>query len=291
VIAASGRLPDRDAVVRAIETNMCAYWLSLGRSDGGAVYEGPDLQWAYTGRPVLNRVLGAQFAVHEAEARIGEIVRRFGAWRAGVAWLTGPSTRPDDLGARLRAQAFTHEGQWSGMAVDLASAAGAAAGGGDVAPGLTIREVRDGVLHQAWLEIIGAAFDLPRPARDVFHGLGRPPGPAAPVPWRRYVGLVNGRPVSTATLFAAGGAAGVYLVATLPGARRRGLGTALTRYVLAAARAAGHRLAVLQATATGQGVYRKLGFEEYCRIGIYRWSPRRRPAGWRAPPHWLARFL
>ncbi len=248
---------------------MHAYWLSLARGPHGVRADGPDLKWSYTGSPVLNRVSGARFGARDADARIAAVVQRFRAWDAGIAWLTGPSTRPPDLGRRLEARGFAYAGAWTGMALDLAGS------GPPGAPpaGLTIRAADEGAARRAWLDVIDAAFRLPPAARDVFHRLPGDPESDGDAVWHRYVGFLDGRPVASATLVGAAGTAGVYLVGTLPGARRRGLATALTRHVLAEARARGDTMAVLQATQTGRGLYRRLGFVEYGVIDVYRWTP------------------
>lgn len=254
---------------------MAAYWLSLSDQGRGQRYDGPDLKWVYTGRPMLNRVVSARLEAAGADARIAEVKERFTAWGASVTWLTGPSTRPADLRERLQERGFTSQGDWIGMSLDLNGPALATLdsrrGVPSVPPGLVVREVVDGATARPWLQTISAGFRLPPAARETFLGLPTPSEPDAP--WRRYVGFVAGRPVSTATLFTGGGIAGVYLVATVPGARGQGLGGALTRHALAVARAAGHELAVLQATPAGQDLYRKIGFRPCCAIGVYRWAP------------------
>jgi GNAT superfamily N-acetyltransferase len=70
-----------------------------------------------------------------------------------------------------------------------------------------------------------------------------------------------------------GDTAGIYLVATAPAARRRGLGTALMRGLLAAARRRGLAASVLQATDEGFGLYRRLGYRD---LGIWTHWVRRR---------------
>jgi GNAT superfamily N-acetyltransferase len=87
------------------------------------------------------------------------------------------------------------------------------------------------------------------------------------------VGRLGGRPVATATLLLAAGVAGVYFVLTVPAARRRGIGTAITLAALREARDLGYRTGVLGASGLGLPVYRRLGFEEYCRIAVYEWHP------------------
>ena len=45
----------------------------------------------------------------------------------------------------------------------------------------------------------------------------------------------------------------------------------MTLAPLLEARAMGYRIGVLHASEMGLGVYRRLGFQEYCRLGGYVW--------------------
>mgnify|MGYP000653241878 CR=1 FL=1 len=56
------------------------------------------------------------------------------------------------------------------------------------------------------------------------------------------------------------GDCGVYDVATIPPARRAGLGTAVTAQALRDARGRGCRTASLQSTGEAEGLYARLGF-------------------------------
>lgn len=269
MVARSREVADHRAATRAVENSMCAYWLSLGEQ--GERYDGSDLKWVYTGRPALNRVVGARLRPAEADARIIDVLTRFRTWGASVTWLTGPSTQPDDLQRRLQAHGFARQDDWIGMALDLSGFNERSGAPRGPPAGLVVREAVDEATAEVWLQTISAGFRLPPAARETFRAL--PVRGGAGAPWRRYVGFMNGRPVSTATLFCGGEVAGVYLVATVPRARGQGLGSALTRHALAAARAGGHELAVLQATPAVQDLYRKVGFSACCTIGVYRWAP------------------
>jgi ribosomal protein S18 acetylase RimI-like enzyme len=86
----------------------------------------------------------------------------------------------------------------------------------------------------------------------------------------------QGGPVGAAMGYLGDGVCEVIHVATVPAARRRGIGKAVTASVVAEARGRGATLAVLQATEHGEGVYRSMGFEE---IGRYRLHLRTVPRG------------
>ena len=84
--------------------------------------------------------------------------------------------------------------------------------------------------------------------------------------WRHYVGLLAGEPVSTASLHLSNGVAGINAVGTTPGARRMGIGTAVTLAALRHAKAQGYRTAALKSSDMAYGMYRRMGFEEYYQV-------------------------
>ncbi len=90
--------------------------------------------------------------------------------------------------------------------------------------------------------------------------------------WQLYLAYIRDRPVGTCALHL-GSTAGLYSVGTVPIARRRGVGTALTVRALAEASSAGHSIASLTASGLGARLYRALGFVEYCRFREYVWRP------------------
>jgi predicted acetyltransferase len=86
---------------------------------------------------------------------------------------------------------------------------------------------------------------------------------------RNYIGWLNGKAVATCCLFLGGGAAGIYSVSTLPEARGRGIGAALTVKPLQDAREMGYRIGVLQSSDMGYSVYKRLGFQHLCQIEFF----------------------
>jgi hypothetical protein len=85
-------------------------------------------------------------------------------------------------------------------------------------------------------------------------------------PLRIWVGYLGDRPVTTAAVFADGAVNGIYVVTTLSEVRGRGYGTAVTAHAIAASAPVP---AVLEASAIGQPVYRRLGFADVVRYDMW----------------------
>jgi GNAT superfamily N-acetyltransferase len=138
--------------------------------------------------------------------------------------------------------------------------------------GFVIERVRDEAGLAAWIEALGLGFgEGPVEAEwagEMYRRLG------FEGPWRHYIGMLGGEPVATATSYFGAGVAGIYFVCTVVRARRRGIGAAVTLAALREARDLGHKVGVLGSSEMGYPVYRRIGFEEYCRIGLYEWRLR-----------------
>jgi ribosomal protein S18 acetylase RimI-like enzyme len=84
-----------------------------------------------------------------------------------------------------------------------------------------------------------------------------------------FVAALNGEPLGHAVVFCGAGVAGVFDVGVVRRARGRGIGKAVTVAALRHAARLGYRYAVLQASGEGELLYRKIGFEEACRISLW----------------------
>jgi ribosomal protein S18 acetylase RimI-like enzyme len=80
------------------------------------------------------------------------------------------------------------------------------------------------------------------------------------------IARIDGEDVAAGLAFDLGDDCGIYNVGTLPHARRRGLGTAVTALLVHDAAARGCRTVSLQATAMGERVYAAVGFRDLGRI-------------------------
>lgn len=90
-----------------------------------------------------------------------------------------------------------------------------------------------------------------------------------PEPVHLYLARADGMPVCTLLTYEEDGECGVYLVATLPEARGRGLATALMIHALREARQRGCTTSSLQATRRGRPVYCRLGYRDLGAVHMY----------------------
>lgn len=176
-----------------------------------------------------------------------------------TCWLR-PSLERSDWEPVLSGFGFGFSDGTPGMAIDLQALPHSPS----MPQGLEIRSVEDESTMHIWTHVFTIGYDLPPDWEDrvfeVFSRLG------LDFPLRNYLGYLDGEPVSTSTVFYEIGVAGIYDVATLPEARGKGLGTALTLAPLLEAREKGYRIGVLQSSEMGYIVYKKLGFRHLCQI-------------------------
>lgn len=256
-------------IVGAIEASLFEYSFYLSEVQRSQRHQGEDVNWSSTGGPVLNRIFGARLRSGEIDDRIEELAQNFRLTKTPVTWLTGPSTQPSNLGQRLQKHGFTFRGSWAGMGLDLDRLNQSIS----TPPRLTIKEVTDTETLDLWVQVACSGFQFPgsisRAYRKLLSGLHLDSDNR----WRQYLGLVDGEPVATCTLFTGAGVAGIYWTATVADSRRHGVATALVHHLLRQAQYEGYRTAVLHSTQMGLPLYQRLGFEEYCKIGIYTWKP------------------
>jgi GNAT superfamily N-acetyltransferase len=248
--------------MRAIEDNAAELLMAMGAAGGGMQRDDSSVRWTIGGSPIdyHNAVVAADLTIDEVDAAIAESIELMKQYDVPGSWHVGPSMRPADLGKRLLAAGFTHGGGEPGMAVKLSELRRPAA-----VPGLEIVRVETQEQLDVWEATLGRGFgEGVKEARwvaEVYRRLGYGD------PWRHYLGMLDGEPVATTTIFLGAGVAGVYFVMTVPEARRRGIGAAITYGALR--EADGVEYGVLGSSPAGKSVYAGLGFQQHCTIDLY----------------------
>jgi GNAT superfamily N-acetyltransferase len=263
--------PSESALTEAIETNLFEFVLAWERWPRIAVHDDPDLLWSLSdiAFPMFNLAVRANFAEADADQAIATAVARCKSRHVPMLWWIGPRTRPPDLGVKLLAHGFEYADEMPGMAADLT----AWNDSGDTPPGLVIKPVLDSETAHVWGHTLVLGSELPASFEEAILESFTVFGLEAHSPLRHYLALLDDEPVAASTLWLGAGVAGIYNVATVPTARGRGVGTAITSAALRSARAEGCQVAILHSSAVGFNIYRRLGFKEYCKIHHYAWSP------------------
>jgi len=256
-----------DALTFAVESSLHVYPSVSGLSEDLGI-KGVRGRVTDLSHPLANLVGMAHIAPDEVDATLKMVRNRYSRGRKGYGWVTGPLTRPHDLGERLVASGLKKADEMAGMALtDLALPIA-------VDPKI---EVREATLHEAQeaSEMMGRAYDMPEEVARFFNVLlamtdskvknrgyfAYVDGGSDPVGWSYLVYL----PDSPIVLL--GGAA------TLPEHRGRGIYSALVAKRLADARADGRTAAVIQAVrSTSAPIAAKLGFREICGLEFYAWE-------------------
>lgn len=133
--------------------------------------------------------------------------------------------------------------------------------------GYTLREVPVAE-DAAWSEAVSVGYGLPLAVGGLF-GVKRASELCAPGVARHFAVECAGEMVATSMLYLKDGLAGIYGVATRPEHRGKGLGAHLSAEPLRLAWSRGYRVGVLQASAMGAPVYRRIGYRTHGEMGLY----------------------
>jgi GNAT superfamily N-acetyltransferase len=254
-----------DDLVGLEHENWIAYLTGVvGCTGRAAVSRGDGVVSVMTGLPFdwFNQVLIEQdratpAGVLAAVARAREEDRRFVVrLREGIddrltSTLSGAGLTPEDAASRTPGMVA--------FPVDLDAIAGHAA------RGLEIRRVTDAAGVDAHRQVVSAGFGSDPAVAQGTACLALLERPGCVV----YVGYADGEPVASGLGWRTGRTIGVYSIATIASARRRGYGAAMTARVMADGVTAGCDVAALQASEMGRPTYERLGFRTVVRYAAY----------------------
>jgi ribosomal protein S18 acetylase RimI-like enzyme len=260
-----------DATLAGLEHESMIEWLRVtaGQVPGSVIRSGGGVTAIATGQPMplFNQVVveapsGTADGMRAAVAAMREVGAPFYiVLRRGPDDPLAPVL--DELGVRLE------DGALPGMAVHPIPVGEPAP---EALPGHEIRRVADAAGLADHVRAASDGFEMPAPlvAAVVGEELWLRPGCAV------YVGYTDGQPVSTGFSIRTGRTLGIFTIATVPAARRRGYGAAMTARLLADGAAAGCDVAALQASDQGRSVYERLGFRTVIEYDVWFGAPRRR---------------
>jgi predicted GNAT family acetyltransferase len=256
-----------DKLITALESNMAAFWSAYGRGNGCTLHSTPNVVWFYTGIQValFNGVIFAKMKSEEVKPIVDSLQSKINECGAPALWWLGPHSTPVNLGALLEQYGLQSTGETPGMATDLAAVNSAP----KTIDNFRIEKVSNAEMQALWgrTAAIGTGFSDAATAQmaQLEFTLTEPQYKSQ----HRYIGFLDGNPVATSALVLDSGLAGIYAVATVPEARRKGIGEIMTVVPLLEARQMGYRVGILQASSMGYPIYKRIGFQDVCKFQIY----------------------
>jgi ribosomal protein S18 acetylase RimI-like enzyme len=255
----------------AVEGNLFDLFRAMARLPGAELREEARLcrHLSSPFSPMFKGVWQTRLGSDEVDSAIAETIAYFQSRQAPFFfWWIGPETQPANLGERLEAHGLV---AWElaapGMVAELSGLDDSALE--RTPPDFVIERVTKAAQLDQFKLAFVAGLEMPEWAGQAWveatlaFGLDQ-------APWMIFLGLQNDESVACSILFNGGGVASVYGVATIPSARRQGIGAAMTVIAFQNAQAMGYRYGVLFATDLGVSVYRRIGFQD-CGVSISRY--------------------
>ena len=203
-------------------------------------------------------IFKANFENLNVKKEIFKVKKLIQEGKAPNGWTVGPLTKPKKLGKILEKSGFSNVYQQAGMAVKLKEVVDRNLNENE----LIVEKVNSEEELTHWSETVSKVFSL-RIDFDFLKFLRQQEE------IHFYLGKFEGNPVSTLMLYLSSGVAGLHAVSTLPEYRKKGFGLYISRIALIDAFHLGYYIGVLQASALGEQIYRKLDFQKYCDIISY----------------------
>lgn len=250
---------DSATLARLEHENMIAT-ITAGSSNapGSLVRRTDGVALALTGLPIrlFNQVLVELDSATDDAVAAGIAAARDRGDTFAVNLRRGADDRLVPLMTRLGLVRVSEEPWMPGMALYPIPAGGAGVRDGSGGSDHEIRRVVDEAGTEDHIVTAAAGFEMPEALLRTIVGPALTAHPDVAV----YVGYTDGRPVTTGLGFRTGRTIGVCNIATVPSARRRGYGAAMTERIAADGAADGCDVAILQASPMGLPIYERLGY-------------------------------
>jgi GNAT superfamily N-acetyltransferase len=254
------------ALAKANQANLYGFFRLFERSPAMEFESANGLTHWYSPVPFswFNGVLASRNATESDHTILKEILAYFKSRGVDeITWWLEENVERESWEAILVPNGFRFHAGPPGMSIELDKLNGSV----QAPAGLVIKPVDNGAGMQDCAHVVLHGYEFPIDSEtqifDFMKGIG------SEFPFCIYVAYLEEKPVATSAVFYGAGVAGIYQVATLAEARGKGIGAAITRAPLLAARKMGYRASILQSSEMGYNIYKRLGYEENCHLGYY----------------------
>jgi len=253
----------KNEISEIIEESLSDYCFNVARSGNKPCGKERNISWVKTCPSVWpNFILNINFTEEKIGDQIEQVITQINTGDLPDEWIIGPKKNPVDLCEYLIKYGFVKKYEMSGMAIDLSKLDEKVS----IPQNVRIQIVDNIELLKIWTEIVSnGLFKRGVIELCLFEDLLKDKN------FKFYIAFLDGIAVASSMLQISGDIATIDMVAILPECRRLGIGTAMTLMPLIDAHEMGYNIGVLQASQAGEPVYRKIGFEEYCRFGVFKY--------------------
>lgn len=227
------------------------------------------LRWSHGKKvPAYQGVTNFNVPEEAWDEKIEEAISWFKDCSLPFMWMSTPDQKPE-LGEKLIKYGVQSTGPGAGMAIDTEKLPSTYTN----PEGLEIRRAETPDDVDQYFDIWCKAYPMPKSLAETFCSATKTIDYTSGDRANFLVGYYNGEPVATSMIFLGGGVAGLWWVTTMPEARGKRIGTAMTVQPLILAKEKGYRMAILHSSDMGRPIYTKLGFQCPPQAGEYVWMP------------------
>jgi GNAT superfamily N-acetyltransferase len=236
----------------------------FGQIAGARISREPGVTMIDTGIPYpnWNAIISSRPEFLPTQEEMAEYISFY---QLPCSWWIGPEMQWRDLGEIIQDYGFVFGGGSAAMSLELKNFHLESSTG----PDINIFLVSNPTELEQYLEVLQRSFHMPLYTIESLYSLYSHKSTDDDVTKYHYLGIDHGKAVACASLFLAGGSAGIYHVGVLPGLWGKGIGKKMTSHCLQMACELGCRISVLRASKQGEGMYAKLGFKEYGQFHLY----------------------
>lgn len=214
---------------------------------------------------IFNRVLNTNLPTYEIDQKIQETIQYFESKSLPFEWHVDPQSRPNYLADRLE-KAGLERKESQGMATRIENL---------VLPkepkGFRYEKATSQENIEEFSKLLVEAYGMTEFGGSIFRDCIIKIGVSED--FQHYIGYLDDKPVGTSSIFYAVGVAGLFNVSTLPEARGKRVGSVMSSVPFVDAVDKGYKIGILHSTEMGYNVYKRLGFQEICKLIRYRWNP------------------
>jgi ribosomal protein S18 acetylase RimI-like enzyme len=259
-----------DEIIKIIELNLFEQIRFYGNSSRAQLIDNENII-KFQSRiplPFFNCVIYYNLDSKKLKKQINDFIKYGRSRKTSLLWLSGPSSKPDSIGAFLEENSFKYDDHMISMAIEIPDLKNDLKNIND----FEIELVDNRKKLEKWVHTCLKGFNENGKNFSSIYEFEKSLGYHKTLPWVRFTGIKDGEAIATSAIFMGSEVAGVDNVTTLPGWRNKGVGASMVVHALKFSQSIGYNVGVLQASDMGYSLYQKLGFKKFYEFKEYIWK-------------------